>query len=86
MTGCPTPARRFTRAESDRLIELGVFRPDERIELIGGELVVAEPQGAAHDATAPFGWRYARLELVDAAAQVTPLAARSSVHIADLLP
>jgi Uma2 family endonuclease len=40
--------RRFTRAEYDRLIELGIFRPGEEIELIDGELIVAEPQGAAH--------------------------------------
>ena len=43
-----TRNRRFTRAEYDRLIELGVFQPDENIELIGGELIVAEPQGAPH--------------------------------------
>ena len=30
------------------MIELGVFKPGERIELIGGDLMVAEPQGAAH--------------------------------------
>jgi len=40
--------RRWTRAEYDRLIELGFFQPDEPIELIGGQLMVAEPQGAAH--------------------------------------
>jgi Uma2 family endonuclease len=40
--------RRFKRAEYDRLIELGVFQPGDPIELIGGELMVAEPQGAAH--------------------------------------
>ena len=40
--------RRFSRAEYDRLIELGVFQPGEPIELIGGELMVAEPQGAKH--------------------------------------
>ena len=40
--------RRFSRVEYERLIELGVFQPGEAIELIGGELVVAEPQGAAH--------------------------------------
>jgi len=43
-----TRTRRFTRAEYDRLIELGVFQPDEDIELIGGELIVAERQGAPH--------------------------------------
>jgi Uma2 family endonuclease len=41
-------ARRWTRAEFDRLVELGVFQPDEPLELIGGELVVAEPQSAVH--------------------------------------
>jgi Uma2 family endonuclease len=40
--------RRFTRAEYERLIDLGVFQPGELIELIGGELLVAEPQGAPH--------------------------------------
>jgi Uma2 family endonuclease len=40
--------RRFSRAEYDKLINLGVFQPGEAIELLGGHLVVAEPQGAAH--------------------------------------
>jgi Uma2 family endonuclease len=43
-----TRTRRFSRAEYEKLIELGVFQPGEAIELIGGELMVAEPQGAAH--------------------------------------
>src|SRR5688572_16096841 len=40
--------RRFSRTEYERLIELGVFQPGEALELLGGHLVVAEPQGAAH--------------------------------------
>lgn len=40
--------RRFSRAEYDRLIELGVFHEDEHIELIGGQLILAEPEGAEH--------------------------------------
>jgi Uma2 family endonuclease len=40
--------RRWSRKEYDRLIELGVFQPEDPIELIGGEIVVAEPQGAPH--------------------------------------
>jgi Uma2 family endonuclease len=40
--------RRFSRIEYEKLIDLGVFRPGDAIELIGGELMVAEPQGAAH--------------------------------------
>jgi len=43
-----TRTRRFSRAEYDRLIQMGVFQPGENIELIGGELIVAEPQGAQH--------------------------------------
>jgi Uma2 family endonuclease len=43
-----TKTRRWTRIEYEKLIELGMFRPGEPLELIGGELVVAEPQGAEH--------------------------------------
>jgi Uma2 family endonuclease len=38
----------LSRAEYDRLIAPGVFRPEDRIELIGGQLMVAEPRGAPH--------------------------------------
>src|SRR5437867_10912269 len=48
MESYETRIRRFSRAEYERLIDLGVFQPGEAIELIGGELMVAEPQGAAH--------------------------------------
>ena len=48
MAGYETRTRRFSRAEYERLIDLGVFQPGEALELIGGELIVAEPQGAAH--------------------------------------
>lgn len=48
MTGYEARTRRFTRAEYERLIDLGVFQPGEPIELIGGELMVAEPQSAQH--------------------------------------
>ena len=192
MASYETRTRRFTRAEYERLIDLGLFQPGEAIELIGGELMVAEPQGAAHytairktakaleaafgpgwevrtegpigldddsepepdvavvpgspddygrahpsrpvltvevaeaslaadrqrkgslyaragladywvlnlvdrvlevyrepvtDSVAPFGWRYARSEVLDIAARVTPLAApASSVAVSQLLP
>jgi Uma2 family endonuclease len=46
----PLTLRRWQRAEYDRLVDLGVFR-GERLELIGGQLVVAEPQGAYHVST-----------------------------------
>src|SRR2546426_6322528 len=40
--------RRWTRTEYERLIEVGVFRPGEPLELLAGELVVGEPQSGAH--------------------------------------
>lgn len=40
--------RRWTRAEYDRLIEIGVFPPGEPVELLAGDLVVAEPQSSPH--------------------------------------
>jgi Uma2 family endonuclease len=42
--------RRWTRVEYDRLIDLGVFQPGERLELLDGWLVVREPQGTGHSA------------------------------------
>ena len=44
----PVRTRRWTRAEYDRLIDIGVFLPGEPLELLGGELIVSEPQGSAH--------------------------------------
>lgn len=43
--------RRWTRLEYERLIELGVFRSNERLELLDGQLVVREPQGSRHAGT-----------------------------------
>jgi Uma2 family endonuclease len=40
--------RRWTREEYDRLIELGVLHEDEPLELVGGEMVLREPQGSYH--------------------------------------
>jgi len=40
--------RRWTRVEYDRLIEMGMFQPGERLELLAGNLVVREPQGDPH--------------------------------------
>jgi Uma2 family endonuclease len=34
--------------EYERLVDLGAFRPGERLELVGGALVVREPQGGPH--------------------------------------
>src|SRR5947199_8877215 len=44
----PVRTRRWTRAEYDRLIDIGVFLSGEPLELLRGELIVSEPQGSAH--------------------------------------
>ncbi len=44
----PLP-RRFTVDEYRRMAEAGVFRRDERVELIGGEIVAMSPVGRHHE-------------------------------------
>ena len=44
----PMRTRQWTRAEYDRLIEIGVFHPRDAVELLGGEIIVAEPQNSPH--------------------------------------
>jgi Uma2 family endonuclease len=48
MTEGEIRTRRYTRAEYEKLVDLSVFPSGEALELIGGELVNAEPQGPAH--------------------------------------
>jgi hypothetical protein len=45
MSSTPIRARRWTRVEYERMIDRGIFRDDERLELLDGVLVVKEPQG-----------------------------------------
>src|SRR5438034_1081586 len=40
--------KRWSRIEYERLIDLGIFHEDERLELLGGNLVVREPPGDPH--------------------------------------
>jgi Uma2 family endonuclease len=40
--------RHWKRVEYERLIETGFFQPGDAIELLGGQLIVAEPQGSGH--------------------------------------
>lgn len=40
--------RRWTRLEYERLIDAAFFQPGERLELVGGDLLVREPQGDPH--------------------------------------
>jgi Uma2 family endonuclease len=43
------PRRRFTVAELERMTEAGILGEDERIELIGGDVVVMSPKGIEHE-------------------------------------
>jgi len=50
--------KQWKRVEYEQLVEKGVFTPGDRVELIDGLLVVAEPQSSAH---------YTAIKLVDRA-------------------
>jgi hypothetical protein len=43
------PRRRFTVAELEQMAAAGILREDERIELIGGEVVPMSAQGNHHE-------------------------------------
>jgi Uma2 family endonuclease len=46
------PTRKFTADEYERLVELGIFGEDERLELIDGDIVEMAPIGHRHAACA----------------------------------
>jgi restriction endonuclease-like protein len=48
MTRSTIRTKRWTRLEYERLIDLGAFQPGDRVELVGGDLMVCEPQGTPH--------------------------------------
>jgi Uma2 family endonuclease len=43
------PRRRFTVADLEAMVQAGILDADERVELIGGELVPMSPKGDAHE-------------------------------------
>ncbi|HEY7204182.1 MAG TPA: Uma2 family endonuclease [Methylomirabilota bacterium] len=43
--------KRWTRVEYERLVDLGAFLPGERLELVGGALLVRDPQTPPHATT-----------------------------------
>jgi Uma2 family endonuclease len=40
--------RKWTRLEYERLVEAEILGPDDRIELLGGQMIVKEPQYSPH--------------------------------------
>src|SRR5438093_5379813 len=49
MATYPIRTRRWTRKEYDRLIDLGILHEDEPVELVGGQMIVAEPKSSPHE-------------------------------------
>ena len=43
------PRWRWTVADLDRLVKLGIIEEDDKVELIGGELVPMSPTGIEHE-------------------------------------
>jgi Uma2 family endonuclease len=48
MATYPIRTRHWTRKEYDKLVKIGVLDEDEPIELIGGQMIVAEPKEPPH--------------------------------------
>ena len=48
------PRRRFTVADVEAMVETGILSEDERLELIGGELVPMSPKGSRHEVVKSF--------------------------------
>ncbi len=44
------PRRAFTVKDVERMVEVGLIEEDERLELLGGELVPMSPKGSFHEA------------------------------------
>ncbi|MDX2203951.1 MAG: Uma2 family endonuclease [Hyphomicrobiaceae bacterium] len=60
------PRLRWTLAEFERLTELGIFDEDDRIELLGGELIPMPPKGAQHEVLRGAILNWLRRHLPDA--------------------
>ena len=55
----------WKRIEYDRLVDLGVFE-GEPLELIGGQLIVAEPKGTYHSsAVVPLAFTSSQIAVLD---------------------
>jgi hypothetical protein len=48
MSESSVPTRKWTRIEYDRLVEAEILGPEDRIELLGGHMIVKEPQYSPH--------------------------------------
>jgi Uma2 family endonuclease len=71
----PVRLRRWTRQEYDRMIEAGVLTPEDRVELIEGEILTMTPRGSAHVTAVSPATRSRRRALPGAAIAVSDLLA-----------
>ena len=68
------PRRRFTVAEVEAMVAAGVMEEDERVELIGGELVPMSPKGIRHEVLKKAllrGWYRAAPDDIDLVPETT---------------
>ena len=63
----PIPAdirrRRFTASDVQAMLDAGVLKDGEKVELLGGELVEMSPQGPLHSGMSYLVLRWLRLNL-----------------------
>jgi len=70
--------RQWKRVEYDRLVDAGFFQPGDKVELIGGQLMVASDRET--------GWRYAEIRRCGREAAIAPIAAPTAlIPVAALL-
>lgn len=50
-----TTLRRWTRDEYERMIDAGILGPDDRVELVGGEILEMSPERSPHAAAIDLG-------------------------------
>jgi len=48
MSTAAVQARHWSRQDYERLVSAGMFHPEERLELVEGEILQMSPQGSAH--------------------------------------
>jgi Uma2 family endonuclease len=48
MGEAPVQTRKLTRKEYERMVEVEILGPEDKVELLGGEMIVKEPQYSPH--------------------------------------
>jgi len=76
----PIARRRFTVEQYERMVEAGVIRPEERVELLDGEVVEMAPIGPPHssrvDRCSTYLWRTLGADVI--------IRVQSPLHLSEL--